>query len=117
MRFRPARIVTLAILFVAAAAGLTALASAATAEEQWTYICDSIEEPEEVGAKGAGNCQANNGAPEAGPIKQKFKLHQRGVRPKPDIVAVCEGESKSAFGEAALPARVDGFGCYVYETR
>lgn len=116
MRFRPARIVTLAILFIAAAAGLTALASAATAEEQWTYICDSIEEPEEVGAKGSGNCQANNGAPEAGPIKQKFKLHQRGVQPKPDIVAVCEGESKSAFGEASLPARVDGFGCYVYET-
>lgn len=115
MRFRPARIAALAVLFIAAAAGLTALASAAMADEEWTYVCDDIEEPEEVGAKGAGNCQANNGAPQTGPIKQKFKLHQRGVQPKPDIVAVCEGESKNGYGEAALPGRVDGFGCYVYE--
>ncbi|WP_433664773.1 hypothetical protein ACQPW1_23050 [Nocardia sp. CA-128927] len=117
MRFRPTRIAALAVVFIAAAAGLVALASAASADEQWTYVCDDIEEPEEVGAKGSGNCQAQNGAPEAGPIKQKFKLHQRGVQPKPDMVAVCEGESKNAFGEASLPTRVDGFGCYVYEMR
>ncbi|MFI6172689.1 hypothetical protein ACIBCN_38335 [Nocardia sp. NPDC051052] len=117
MRFRPARIAALAVLFIAAAAGLTALASAAIADEQWTYVCDDIEEPGEVGAKGAGNCQADNGAPQTGPIKQKFKLHQRGVQPKPEMVAVCEGESKNAYGEAALPGRVDGFGCYVYEMR
>ncbi|WP_405163491.1 hypothetical protein OG203_45805 [Nocardia sp. NBC_01499] len=117
MRFRPARIAALAVLFVAAAAGLTALASAAFADEPWTYVCDDIEEPADVGAKGAGNCQANNGAPESGPIHQKFKLHQRGVQPKPEMVAVCEGESPSGFGEASLPAKVDGFGCYVYESR
>ncbi|MFG2190290.1 hypothetical protein ACGFNT_34890 [Nocardia iowensis] len=116
MRINPARIAALAIIFVSAAAGLT-LASVANADEPWIYVCDDIEEPEEVGAKGAGNCQAHNGAPDAGPIKQKFKLHQRGVEPKPGIVAVCEGESGDAFGAASLPEKVDGFGCYVYEMR
>ncbi|PXX58782.1 hypothetical protein DFR70_113117 [Nocardia tenerifensis] len=115
MRFRPARIATLTVLFIAAAAGLSALASAAFAEESWTYVCDEIEEPGGVGAQGSGNCQANDGAPETGPIGRKFKLHQRGVQPKPETVAVCEGASGGAYGEASVPARVDGFGCYVYE--
>ncbi|WP_107656261.1 hypothetical protein [Nocardia suismassiliense] len=117
MRISPIRIAALAVVFVAAAAGLTFLASVASADETWIYVCDEIEEPEDVGAEGAGNCHAEHGAPATGPIKQKFKLHQRGVPPKPEMVAVCEGESQSAFGEAALPAKVDGFGCYVYEMR
>ncbi|MBF6130949.1 hypothetical protein [Nocardia brasiliensis] len=115
MRLSPVRIAVLAVLFIAAVAGLTSVAAIAGAEEPWTYVCDDIEEPEQVGAVGTGNCQAHNGAPESGPIKQKFKLHQRGVAPKPEMIAVCEGASKEAFGEAALPSKVDGFGCYVYE--
>ncbi|MFI9407814.1 hypothetical protein [Nocardia sp. NPDC052316] len=117
MRINPIRIVALVALFVAAAAGLTFLASVASADETWIYVCDDIEEPEDVGVAGTGNCHAEHGAPATGPIKQKFKLHQRGVQPKPEMVAVCEGEDQGGFGEAALPGKVDGFGCYVYEMR
>ncbi|WP_141718162.1 hypothetical protein [Nocardia altamirensis] len=115
MRMSPVRIALLAGVFLAAATGSIGFAGVARAEEQWSYICDDIEEPEQVGAIGSGHCEASNGAPSAGPIKQKFRLHKRGVAPKPGMTAVCEGATKDAYGEASLPAKVDGFGCYVYE--